>query len=88
MGSMFEKKWEAQCEAAEAIADRHGIEAALDYLVGEKLDIHVQAAATDVKFRHELPRFVARIHDLFEREDLEAYFAAIEDAAGKRTGRA
>ncbi len=68
---MFEKKWEAQCEAAERIAAQHGPAAALDYLIGEKLDEHVQAAATNVKFRHELPRFVARIREIFARDDLE-----------------
>lgn len=82
---MFEKKWQAQCEAAEGIIAKHGVAAALDYLIGEKLDAHVQAASTNVKFRHELPRFVARIRELFARDDLESYFAAVEQAAPEPT---
>ena len=60
---MFEKKWEAQCDAAEGIAARHGTTTALDYLIGEKLDKHVRAAATNVT--HCAPQREVRIRPTF-----------------------
>ena len=47
-----------QCDAAEGIRLRFGLEAAFDYSVGEKLLHFAEAAARSPDFARELPRFV------------------------------
>jgi hypothetical protein len=79
----FQDIWKDQCEAAEGIIAAHGKVAALDYLIGEKLDNYAEAAATRPEFARELPRFVAAVRQIFSREDIAAYFEAIEEDAGK-----
>jgi phosphopantothenate synthetase len=39
MARRFQDIWKDQCEAAGGIAAAHGTVDALDYLIGEKLDI-------------------------------------------------
>ena len=53
--------WMEQCEAAEAILHRYGVEPAFDYIVGEKLVNFVEAAAENPAFALALPRFVSRV---------------------------
>ena len=53
--------WMEQCEAAEAILHRYGVEPAFDYIVGEKLVNFVEAAAENPAFAQALPRFVSRV---------------------------
>ena len=61
---MTERRWHEiwleQCEAAEAIRVRYGVEAAFDYMVGEKLLNFAEAAATHAEFAQALPQFVSR----------------------------
>ena len=61
----FHKVWMEQCQAAEDIRLRYGPKAAFDYVVGEKLLNFAGAAASHPEFARELPRFVARVRDLF-----------------------
>jgi len=82
MTRRFQDIWKDQCEAAEGIAAGHGKVDALDYLIGEKLDNYVQAAATRPEFARELPRFVAEVRRIFSTDDIAAYFEAIEEDAG------
>jgi hypothetical protein len=82
MTRRFQDIWRNQCEAAEGIATAHGKVEALDYLIGEKLDNYAQAAATRPEFARELPRFVAEVRRIFSRDDIAAYFEAIEEDAG------
>lgn len=77
----FEMIWRDQCEAAEGILVKHGFMAALDYLIGEKLDMFVQTAATRPEFARELPHFVAQIRTTFAREDIADYFDILDDDA-------
>jgi hypothetical protein len=81
MTRRFQDVWKDQCEAAEGIAAAHGKVEALDYLIGEKLDTYALTAATRPKFARELPRFVAEVRRIFSRDEIEAYFEAIEEDA-------
>ena len=66
MGSRkFHEIWIEQCKAAEKIKLRYGPRAAFDYVVVEKLLNFADAATRDPEFARELPRFVARVRDLF-----------------------
>jgi hypothetical protein len=68
--------WVEQCAAARRIREAHGVTAALDYLVGEKLMTFAEAAATRPEFARALPRFEVR--RIFIPEELEDHFARIE----------
>ena len=67
-----------QCEAAEAIKLRYGVEAALDYAVGEKLLKFAQAASRHPEFARELPRFVSRVRRMFTAQEMQEHLARIE----------
>ena len=45
--------------------DRHGLKAAFDYLVGEKLLNFTEAASEHRAFAQELPRFVSEVRRMF-----------------------
>ena len=69
----FHKIWIEQCEAAEQIEDEFGTQKALDYLIGEKFLNFLEAAETDADFRAEIPAFVGKIREFFERWQLAQY---------------
>jgi hypothetical protein len=70
--------WREQCEAAHGIKERYGLNAALDYLVAEKLLSHAAAAAQNADFARELPGFVAEVRRMFELGDIANYLAQME----------
>ena len=74
----FHEIWVKQCEAAEHIKLRHGSKAAFDYIVAEKLFNFADAATAHPEFARELPRFVARVRDLFTAEEIRAHLDRIE----------
>jgi hypothetical protein len=74
----FHKIWTEQCEATQDIRLRYGPQAAFDYVVAEKLLNFAEAAAHRPEFARELPRFVARVRELFTPEELETHIARIE----------
>jgi len=67
------KIWIEQCEAAEGIEDDFGTQKALEYLVGEKFLDFLEAAETDADFGSEIPAFVVKIKEIFERWQLAQY---------------
>ena len=67
----FHEIWIEQCEAAEEIKLRYGVQAAFDYLVAEKLLNFAEVATRDPKFARELPRFLARVRGLFTPQDMK-----------------
>ena len=70
--------WREQCEATVTIRARYGEKAALDYLVGEKL-LHFTTASRDhPTFAAQLPAFVARVRQMFEREAMLPYLTALD----------
>ena len=70
--------WKVQCDAAEVIKLRYGIESAFEYVVGEKLLKFVEAASDDPEFARALPRFVSRVRRMFTPEEVEVNLARIE----------
>lgn len=76
----FEKLWVEQCAAAVGIRERHGVDAASDYLIGEKLPTFAEAAATRLTFARELPAFVGEARRLFSRAEIAASLARLEAA--------
>lgn len=69
--------WKSQCDAAPSIRDGFGLQAALDYLISEKLLNFVEAAASDPDFAHELPMFVAEVRRMFTREEIRKHLAVL-----------
>jgi len=67
------KIWIEQCEAAERIEGEFGTQKSLDYVVGEKFLNFLEAAEEDADFRAEIPAFVAKIKENFERWQLAQY---------------
>jgi hypothetical protein len=74
----FHEIWIAQCKAAEEIKVCYGLKAAFDYLIGEKLLNFADAATRNPEFARELPRFVARVRDLFTAEEMRTHLSRIE----------
>lgn len=69
----FHKIWIEQCEAAQGIEDEFGTQKAPEYLVGEKFLNFLEAAESSADFRAEIPAFVAKIREIFERWQLAQY---------------
>ena len=74
----FHEIWIEQCEAAEEIKLRYGPRAAFDYVVAEKLLNFADAAIRNPEFASELPRFVARVRNLFTVEEMRTHLSRIE----------
>ena len=70
--------WLEQCEAAETIRLRHGVESAFDYVVGEKLLNFAEVAAEHREFAQALPQFVSRVRSMFTPEEMEMHLARTE----------
>ncbi len=69
--------WTSQCDATSSIREKLGLEAALDYLVSEKLLNFAEAAASHPDFAHELPMFVAEVRRMFTPEELRKHLAVL-----------
>jgi len=70
--------WIEQCEAAQTIRERYGLEAAFDYAVGEKLMNFASAAHDHPAFASELPRFVSEVRRMFSAEEIRTQLARLE----------
>ena len=67
------KIWIEQCEAARGIEDEFGTQPALKYLVEEKFINYLEASESDTEFQSEIPAFVTKIKQLFERWQLKEF---------------
>jgi hypothetical protein len=65
MAIEFHMIWRDQIQAVSAIQQRHGEDAAFDYIVDEKLMNFAEAAEGRPEFARELPGFVAAIRETF-----------------------
>jgi hypothetical protein len=74
----FHKIWMDQCEATEGIRERFGLNAALHYLVGEKLFSFIDASEDDPDFAAELPAFVAEIRRIFTADEINAFLDELD----------
>ena len=70
--------WIEQCEAAETIRQRYGLQAAFDYVVGEKLLNFAFAAEQHPAFARALPQFVSRVREMFTPGQILAHLERIE----------
>ena len=80
----FQDVWVEQCEAAQGIQEQHGLVAALDYLIGEKLLTFAETAGRRPEFARELPQFVAAVRGLFSSEDIKRYIQNLERLADEQ----
>jgi hypothetical protein len=78
----FHKIWIEQCEATEDIRERFGLEDAIRYLIGEKFVNYLRASETRPEFAAEVPKFAARVKEVFEPHEIREFFEA---AAKERT---
>jgi len=69
--------WTSRCEVVSTIRQRFGLQAALDYVISEKLLNFAEAAATRPEFARELPLFVAEIRRLFSAVEISDHLAAL-----------
>lgn len=74
----FHKIWIDQCNATEDIRDHFGLEAALDYLIGEKLITFLAASERDPWFAAEVPAFVTEVRRLFTAAEIREYLGHLE----------
>ncbi|TWU49308.1 hypothetical protein [Rubripirellula reticaptiva] len=74
------KIWIDQCEAARGIESEHGVQPALEYIVGEKFLNFLEAAEANVDFRSEIPAFVSEIKSIFEKWQLAEYLETAKQA--------
>jgi hypothetical protein len=70
--------WNKQCEAAQDIKLRYGLQAAFDYVVSEKLLNFISAAAEHPEFARELPHFVSEVRSMFTSDEIRIHIARIE----------
>jgi hypothetical protein len=80
----FHKIWVQQCRATRGIKRRFGAKSALDYLIGEKLMNFAEAAEQDPKFAAELPRFQAKVWDIFNPYELAGYLGSLKPSRRKK----
>ena len=74
----FHKIWIEQCETAQGIKERYGVNKALGYLIGEKLMNFIQEADRAPEFAEELPKFIAGIKEIFEPWEIKEYLDNVE----------
>ena len=70
--------WMEQCEGAETIRRRYGLQAAFDYVVGEKLLSFAFAAEQHPALARALPQFVSRVREMFAPEQIRTPLDRIE----------
>ena len=69
--------WMSQCEVVPSIKGEFGLQAALDYVISEKLLNFAQAAVSHADFARELPLFVAAIRRLFSPDEISVHMAVL-----------
>jgi len=82
--SKAHKIWIEQCEATQTIRARFGLNAAFDYIVGEKLINFADAAFRHRDFAQELPRFISEVRRMFTPEEMAAQLTRIERNRNKK----
>jgi hypothetical protein len=70
--------WIEQYEADQVIKARYGLNAAFDYLVGEKLMNFASAASKHPEFAREFPRSISEVRRMFTLEEMRTHIARLE----------
>jgi hypothetical protein len=76
--------WIEQCDAAQEIKLRYGVNAAFDYVVAEKLFNFANAASRHPEFARELPRFVSPVRLMFTPQEIRTHIARVEREQGRQ----
>ena len=71
-------KRKKQCAATIGILERHGLDAALGYLVGEKFASFTKAADHDPSLAADVPAFARAIRSIFTPAQLGAYLQGVK----------
>jgi hypothetical protein len=74
----YHKIWIDQCEAAQNIKERYGLQKALGYLIGEKLAAFIEASDRDPGYTEELPKFIAEIKEIFKPWEIREYLDNVQ----------
>jgi hypothetical protein len=82
-GRKMHEIWIEQCDAAQNIKLRYGVEAAFDYVVAEKLLKFASAAYDHPEFARELPRFISRLRRMFTTQEMRTHITRIEREQSK-----
>jgi len=82
-GRKMHEIWIEQCDAAQNIKLRYGVEAAFDYVVAEKLLKFASAASDHPEFARELPRFISRLRRMFTTQEMRTHITRIEREQSK-----
>lgn len=77
------KLWIEQCEAAQGIRERFGLEKALGYLIGEKLIEFVRESQSDPLFKEQLPLFLAEVKNVFAPHEIQSFLDGIENTGAE-----
>ena len=80
----FEKVWVKQCRATRRIKKQFGVKSALDYLLGEKLLNFAEVAEDRSEFAAELPRFQAKVWNVFNPYELAGYLTTLKPSRRKK----
>jgi hypothetical protein len=75
------EQWQQCCEATLDVRKRFGVDAAIDYLVGEKLMGFARSSEGHPDVLAELPPFAESIRQLFTPVEIRAHFARAEHEA-------
>ena len=65
---------------------RFGLNAAFDYLVGEKLMNFASAATRHPDFARELPRFISEVRCMFTPDQIRAHLGQMEREQNEQNG--
>ena len=72
--------WTDICDAALQVTARHGDQAAIDYVVGDKLMMFAEMAETRPEYLAELPEFAERILGMFTADEILDHFRRAAEA--------
>ena len=67
--------WFEQCQAAKRIRQRFGLQAALDYLIGEKFSTFARLIDQDQDYPAELVAFIAELGGVFTDDEIHQYLS-------------
>jgi hypothetical protein len=72
--------WTDCCDAALHVAAQHGPDAAIDYVVGDKLMMFAELGESRPEYLAELPGFSARIRSMFTADEIIDHFRRAAEA--------
>lgn len=81
------KIWETHWQTAQRVRQFFGVDSALEYLVGEKLEIFANRSNHCRECARELPHFRTAVSIIFSDDELQAYLATVKPFKKRRALR-